>query len=150
MQWPWVVSLPTMLVGFLRHFVTHWMRMYSRHVLLFILEKTSQGGLILSPIQFLELASLWYHPKKPLLTNVKAVPTFLQQIFIHLHTNMDFLTLGKFKSFLCYLFGDWGALVVMQRSIVNLDFLEPDFTPYQPMMQPVLYARTSPLKKLHA
>jgi hypothetical protein len=60
--------------------------MYSRHVLLFILEKTSQGGLILSPTQFLELAGLWYHPKRPLLTNVKAVPTFLQQIFIHLHT----------------------------------------------------------------
>jgi len=83
-----------MLVGFLRPSVTHWMQMYSRHVLLFILEKTYQGGLILSPIQSLELASLWYHPKKPLLTNVEAVLTFLQQVVIHLHT-WTFLHLGS-------------------------------------------------------
>lgn len=72
MQWLWVVSLPTMLVDFLRRSVAHLMQMYSRHVLPIILEKISQRALIHSPIQSRELASLWYHQKKPLPTNVKA------------------------------------------------------------------------------
>lgn len=121
MQWPWVVLLPTMLVGFLRRSVTHLMQMYSRYVLLSILEKTSQGALIPSPIQSRELASLWYHQKKPLLTNAKAVPTFCNKVLsIYIH---GLYYTWKFKLFVHCLF----AKRLVGISEIRRDSLEPNF-----------------------